>query len=309
MAYKQLTEEGKKFIRKECVSTEKSLLSGKSSQKIKDPTSKYYNPHGVLPFCSPAISPNKIWNANVVYNGLPISTNQVLAEALIDWYNKYGRIYEMDANVLVAQAFQESRYFIWSYALTSTASGISQFTNEALFDMVITNKHPEIAPTFTQAEIDAITKNINGNINDFKGTFSVGTLRGKQNRPILHQNIIDNPEIMIKAQFRYMKYIANKCNSLTSSTLFGYSRGPAYAKPSYVESINHCIANAKPGFEEEGIDYVFKIFSILGDKNNELVSVKTKGFYFGYDFLGMVENNNFNPFDAKAIDSLTRFPE
>jgi len=309
MAYKQLTEEGKKFVRTECEKSKNSLLIGKSSQKIEDPTKKYYNPNGVLPFCNPPTSPNKIWTANVTYGGKSVTTNQSLAEAIINWYNKYAKIYEMDANVMVAQAFQESRYFIWNYALTSTASGISQFTNRAVFDMLITNKHPEVKPLFTIAEINAITKNVVGNINDYDGTFSTGILQGRQNRPIIHQNIIDNPEIMIKAQFRYMKYIANKCNSLSSSTLFGYSRGPAYAKSSYIESIQHCINNEKPGYEQEGIDYVFKIFSLLGDKNNELIRTKTKGLYFGYDFLGMTANNNFNAFDAKAIDSNTKFPQ
>jgi len=302
MAYKQLTEEGKKFIRKACETGSNSLLQGKSSAKIKDQTSRYYNPDGVLPFCSPATSPTKIWISNAKYNGNFLTSNSQVGEALIDWFNKYSKIYGMDANVMAAQSFQESRYTLWAYPLISTASGISQFDSASVFDMVIKNKHPEITPLFTQAEIDAITANVDGNKYDY-ATYNVGTTLGKQNRPIMHQNIIDNPEIMIKAQLRYMKYISKRCNSLASSALFGYNRGPAYAKPSYTESISVCTANEKAGYEEEGIDYVYKIFNYLGNK----AFPGMKGYYFGYDFLDMTSSTPFDSQKAKSIDSNVRY--
>jgi len=166
MAYKQLTEKGKSFVRNYCANSKKSLLSGKSAQKYNDVTSKYYNPDGVLPFCDPPTSPSKIWTANIRNSsGNLISTNQEFGELLILWYDKYGKIYEMDANVLLAQAFQESGYFAWNYPLTSTASGLCQFVSEAVFDIIITNKHSNITPLFTSSEIDKITLNVIGNNN------------------------------------------------------------------------------------------------------------------------------------------------
>lgn len=291
MAYKQLTEKGKSFIRNYCANNNKSLLSGKSSKKIKDSSSKLYNPEGVLPFCDPPVSPDKIWIASVRNtSGNLISTNQEFAELLIFWYDKYGKLYGMDANVMLAQAFQESGYYAWNYALTSTASGLCQFINAAVFDMVILNKHSNITPLFTQAEIDKITLNIIGDKLDYKNTYRVGNLQGKQNRPILHQNIIDNPEIMIKAQFRFMKYISSKCDGLASSTLFGYSRGPLLVNFSYITSINNATKEADVGgkpYEEEGIDYVYKIFKLLYTN-------------FGYEFLNMGEtpDPNFDKFNT-----------
>jgi len=231
----------------------------------------------VLPFCDPPTSPSKIWTANIRNSsGNLISTNQEFGELLILWYDKYGKIYEMDANVLLAQAFQESGYFAWNYPLTSTASGLCQFVSEAVFDIIITNKHSNITPLFTSSEIDKITLNVIGNKFNFD-TYNVGNIRGKKNRPIMHQNIIDNTEIMIKAQFRYMKYIATKCDGLASSTLFGYSRGPALVNPSYVVSMDNAAKKPDVGgkpYEDEGIDYVYRIFKNLYTN-------------FGYGFLEM----------------------
>jgi hypothetical protein len=315
MAYRQLTEEGKSFIRKICEGNGNSLLSGKSRFKIKDPTNKLYNPNGVLPYCTPETPATKIWTSNAKYEGSLITTNAALGEALIKWYDKYGKIYEMDANVLAAQAFQESGYYIWNYALTSTASGISQFTADTLWGIIINNNHPNITPLFTDDEINAIANNITDNKFD-KNSYTVKSdSNGRKNRAIIHQNVIDNPEIMIKAQFRYMKYIANKCDGLASSTLLGYSRGDGLATKSYAESINKVInygvKKEMDEYEKEGIDYVFKIFALLGDKNNELTSSKPQGYYFGYDKgtldLKMRSGVVFDAQTALAIDSNVRY--
>ena len=66
---------------------------------------------------------------------------------------------------------------------------------------------------------------------------------GWANRPIYHQNAIDNPDIMIKAQCAYIKYIANKCNSLTSSTIMCYYQGE-YERKTYAETITAVQAGA-----------------------------------------------------------------
>lgn len=284
MQYKRLTEEGKKFIKKVCEGTGNSNIRGKSRFKAEG------NPNGVLPYTSPPTSPAKIWISNAKYNGTPITTNQQLGEALIDWYDKYGKIYQLDSNILAAQAYQESNYKLWNYALTSTASGISQFTIEAVIDIIFKNWGN--ATNFTQSEIEAIQLNIEGSKTD-ENTFLISRELGKKNRPILHQNIIDNPEIMIKAQFRFMKVIANKYNTLASNVLFGYNRGFTYIRPTYAETILYTMSKKSNGYEKEGIDYVFKIFGMLGDKNNQIASnektkdYKPKGFYFGYDQLNM----------------------
>jgi hypothetical protein len=335
MAYRKLTVEGKDYIKAACNGNGNSLLSGKSRDKITKPSSEYYNPNGVLPLFYPrpprtSINEYNTWVNNIVswisnpaING-NITTDSQLGDALIKWYNKYGEIFEMDANVMAAQAYQESRYRVWAYPLTSTASGISQFTSDTAVDIIINNKHtkeieatlPNTNPNllkFSDAEIAKITKNVTGEIKD-NATYDIGSALGRKNRPIMHQNITDNPELLIKAQYRYMKYIASRCNSLTSATLFGYSRGPyGYAYSSYILAINkasqHAPVGGKP-YEDEGINYVFNIFCILGDKNNELSKNKINGHYFGYDKgtsgnidLGMRKGIVFDETVAKGIDS------
>jgi hypothetical protein len=297
--YTQLTEKGINFIQTICKGTGNSLLQGKSKFHTDD------NPNGVLPYCSPATLPTKIWVSSAKYNGNYITNNQQLGEALVGWYNKYGKQYQMDANIMAAQAYQESGYNVWNYALTSTASGISQFVVEAVFDIIVTNKGS--AAPFTTSEIALITNGLQGNILD-KNSYKVATELGKSNRPLLHQNIIDNPEIMVKAQFRFMKNIATQYGGLASSVLFGYNRGPAFIKSNYTDTIRSAASHAD-GYEDEGIDYVFKIFGILGDRDNRIAAgYKPRGIYFGYDNLQMTlppaqQAQKFDDFKADVAGS------
>lgn len=288
--YSGLTRTGKAFITNVCSGTNRSLLDGKSQYKIDDISSNLYNPNGVLPFCIPETSPTKIWYSNAEHNGKKIQNNQELGIALIDWFDKYGEIFQMDANIIAAQAWAESAYNIWIYPLTSTASSISQITIDTIYEIVVKNKFAtKLDYNFTTAEIAAITKNVTGNT---QNDYDVSYPQGKKNRPILHQNMIDNPEIMIKAQYSYMKFISNKCNGIASSTLFGYNRGPYLPVcSSYTKSINNAISKRGKGYEKEGIDYVWKIFQLLGNQR-----YNSNG-WFGYHWLNLNE-----PFDKYAAE-------
>ena len=315
-----LTKEGENFIRTVCKEAPDSLLQGK-------------NKLGVLPYCDPKTSPEKTWTSHAKDSaGNPIKTNTDLGESLIVWFNKYGGIYLMDANVMAAQAYAESEYYIWAYTTTSDASGISQFETGAIYDIIITNKYSQYCPpntNMTPNEINAIIAGVNGrntppytleNI-DNKTNYAIydlSTPLGRQNRSILHQNIIDNPEIMIKAQFRYMKFIATYHSPLTSNVLFGYSRGPAFVGTIYSDSINK-LRNIN-GDVKSGVEYVFKIFAILGDKNN-LTGGNPKGnpktgIYFGYDDLGMnappsqqaVNFDKSNASETNVAESMIKYP-
>lgn len=296
MAYTQLTAEGKQFIRKVCVGNDNTLLRGKSSYTIKDTASRLYNPDGVLPFCNPATLPSKYWQSSAKHGTANIITNQQLGEALIEWFDKYGEIFEMDANIIAAQAYAESGYKLWNYPLTSSASGIGQFTLDTTYAVIISNKFSSKSEyRFTIDEIAAITKGCTGNTTD-NNTFSVKLLIGRTNRPFVHQNICDNPEIMIKAQFNYMKYISSKCNGLASSTLFGYNRGPNLpVTPSYTQSISNA-KNPERGkdYELEGIGYVYKIFNLLGKDTNP-------NGWFGYKHLDLTAS--YNSYDAEVAES------
>lgn len=312
MAFIAITSQGEAFIRNVCKGDGNSLLRGNKPSVIKAENSNYYNPNGVLKYCYPEVDADKIWISNATDdNGNLITTNEQLGECLIKWYNDYAKLFEMDANILAAQAYIESNYKIWTYALTSTASGISQFIVETVFDVIITNKNAtKNEYKFTDTEIAAITKNVSGGNLKIFDTYNVSTILGRTNRPFIHQNIIDNPKIMIKAQFVYMKYISNKCGGYASSTLFGYNRGHGYAYPSYTKSIEQTKINAPKGYEVEGINYVFKVFCLLGKKyvpNDNSVAKGNPLGYFGYDgsinsALNLKLNEPFDSFAAQIVE-------
>lgn len=259
MATTKLTEKGEAFIRSKVNGSNKSYLQGTAT--------------AVLPYCYPLTQTSKVWTSNPLINGgidYPngIRTNDQLATALIKWYNKYAddEHFSMDANILAAQGYEESALKIWNYAINSSASGISQFVARTFYESIIKNKRGN----FTDTEIIALTTNMSGytyqsGVTPPINPFVVDNKLGRYNRPILHQNIIDNPEIMIKAQAEYMKWISTRCNSVASCTLFGYSRGPylAYNNDSYNDWINAAITKIKSGYEKEGITYVYRIFKNL----------------------------------------------
>ena len=256
----KLTKSGENFIRNKCNGSGNSKLRGNAGDK----NGYSNNPTAVLPYCSPLTTTSKLWISNPDING-GITTNAQLGEALIKWYNKYAEIYQMDANVLAAQAYQESAYIIWNYAVNSTASGISQFVASAVYSVISSNKYGG----FSTVERQVISKNMIGYTYSSgippKDPFLVDYELGRKNRAILHQNIIDNPEIMIKAQFEYMNFIATRCDNLASCTLFGYSRGPYLLEApssSYSSWINAAKSKGN-SYENEGINYVYRIFSNL----------------------------------------------
>jgi hypothetical protein len=303
MAFKKLIPEkkksknsGEKFIREICKRAPAgSLLSGNN---------------GPFPFASPAEPNNKIWTASVP----GVSTNEELGERLIELYNQYAEEYDLDANILAAQAYVESAYKIWIYNSnkreldrSSTASGLVQFTMQTIFGAIISNNISGVKP-FTQEEKDRLTEGVKepNDSNSYKAK-DPNNLIAKGNRAILHQNFIDNLDLMVKAQARYMRYIANKCDDLASSTLFGYSRGPAYAATTYSKSIQNLIEGrglSKNGvvdfndpYLKEGLNYVIRVFGLLGDPDNRIVgdgknnfnkNYKPKGLSFGF------EGNTYN---------------
>jgi hypothetical protein len=274
----KITPSGENFIK---------TLSGGSSK-----TSWVKGNNGTFPY-SDGVSPDKIWVSNSKnQNGVTITNNEQVAEALIYYYNYYCEIYGLDANVLAAQAYQESKFQIWIYNnSTSTASGLVQFLVTAICDVIFANNHG-ILPKFTEAELERLNVNLPYPIPIGSGALSddyskVGSNRkGRANREQLHQNFIDNLDLMIKAQCRYMKLCANRANNIAASALFGYNRGPfGYIGKTYKDSVNL----ATPEYAKEGLGYVWNIFGYLGDTNNTTVFLNRKsyayleGLSFGYD--------------------------
>jgi len=313
-----LTKEGEHFIKEVCKGTGTKMISGNN---------------GRMPYTDPPI--NKTWTANMkrpTNNPLGfsmITTGEEYAEALIYWFNKYAEEFGIDANVVAAQAYCESHFKAWIYvkyinnsSWQSTASGISQFLMGTAYGIMIKND----LGAFTQEEIQRISKGLDKSTEPYptpviQTSFEVGGNTDHpseinqiawNNRPIFHQNLIDNTDLVIKAQCVYLKSIARKCDSLTSSTLFGYSRGPDYVKDSYPKTVADCTyrTQSNPKYVQEGLNYVLRIFGVLGDKNNLLggksglgKGYKPLGLYFGYDDTKVGPKNlklydPFNPFNT-----------
>lgn len=271
MAYTALTEKGKTFIRNTCNTTGTRLFTGSHNYK--------------LLYASPVVDAGHVWTATPKDDeGNTIATPAALAENLIFWFNKYAQSYSLNANVIAAQAYRESGYILWNFPPNSDASGISQFIMATTHYVVISNKDG----SFNNSEIEAITYNLPHSGRDYS-VFDKTILKGKENRQQLHQNIMDNPAIMIKAQCSYMNFIADRCNDLASSTLFGYNRGHGLLDDTYTKSIIKA-KNYSKNYELEGIKYVELIF-------------KTLFYDFGLSELKM--NEPFTQFDADVVEGET----
>jgi len=281
----RLTEQGKNFIRNVCSKTGNSLLSGND---------------GILVYSDDGNGNivNKLWTANVKNDkGEIISKNSELAPLLINWYEEYGRAYDLDPNILAAQAYAESAYKVWAYPpqkLKSTAMGLSQFIMSTLYDVAIRNIYRNVQPFFSKTEIAILTKGLTAE--KLASSYVVGSSnRGtneiaRKNHPILLQNVMDNPNLAIKAQARYMKYISNKCNKLASTTLFCYNRGSGLTSDTYTGAITNAINYANEDYIKEGVNYVDRIFKFLGDNSRKY------SFGFNLDF-------TFDAFATNVIES------
>lgn len=224
-------------------------------------------------------------------------TKSNLAESLKYWFNKYAEIYGLDANILAAQAYIESKYVMWYYPDKTTASGVNQFKMLDVYSVIVNNfgaGGPPMSPNEIVKIVGGLTQEIavSSYLPD-EGTPATRTI-SKTNRPILHQNIINNPEIMIKAQARYMRYFADNCGKLASTSLFCFKAGTEYVSDTYSRAIDKLLkANDNDPTATDvkaALDYVLMVFGVLGDENNKILNGGLKNYkpneqYFGYDKL------------------------
>ncbi len=228
-------------------------------------------------------------------NNPNLQTNGQWKKILIDSINNYAKIYDIDANIIAAQIAAEGIFSLWAYSETGSL-GVSQFQPKTLHDIVINNWGDlgEIKEKFTKEEQDKIHYNISyGNTS----TNDLEIFNNRENRMQVFQNLMDNPDLAIKAQCRYMKWIANHSNNLLSTTTFAYNRGIAFADKNYLIAYNEAKTgkhNVSAGWETEGVKYVYTIFNILS---------KFGGAYPNKLNMGGVVNSW--DYDRAVADSLT----
>lgn len=257
MAYKKLTDKGIKFIRSKCNGDGNGLLSGSNSYPLK--------------FSSDMVG--TIYTANAVYNKKPITSNGELGEALINWISTYSNDYDLDANIIAAQLFNESGYKLWAFPKpkeNSSAQGISQFLSSTIYDVIIANRGitGNDSRIFSEEEINKITKDLSEprQLSSYKYINSNSDQSiAKLNRNQLFQNCMDNPDLLIKAQCRYMKSISTKAANNAASTLFGYNQGPSIVERTVTLTLKNGNSILDSERYKNGLKYIKNIFTLLRD--------------------------------------------
>ena len=289
MSYVPLTQDGKSFIRHIGSSTSAGgLIAGGHKYPLPLASQDVYN------FTATAYDhDNKL-----------ITTNSQLCESLIIWFDKYCKIYDLDTNIVAAQAFAESGYILWNYSqskdpngnINGGAMGLTQFTVQTIYDIIYSNNYAT-TPKFTDDEINKMKINISSPdyqtsyYNSSSSNTNTKTI-ARSNRSVIHQNTMNNPEIMVKAQCRLMKKIADNNEHWASSSLFLYNRASGISSKSYTDAINKVNNKFGGNYIDEGLKYTKRIFKLLADKNSN------GGYSFGYDTKIDIDPNKFDSFVA-----------
>lgn len=290
MAFKNLTKTGKEFIRTICNGEGNNLLNGSNKYRL------IFTDDG----------DNTIYNASPKdREGNTITTDSQLGESLIYWFDLYSELYELDANIIAAQAFIESKYVLWAFPhphLNSSAQGITQFISSSLYDTAIGNKgiSSTISILFTEEEINRLTDGLTDPKLQSSYIYvnnSGGESTALNNRLPLFQNCLDNPDLMIKAQCKLIKGISVKAGDNAASALFGYNQGPSYVRGTFTSTLKNAEPNTLPLSKyNDGLEYVNRVFRVLGDIN--YTEHKPSGIWFGYDI-----DFTFDEFKADVASS------
>lgn len=310
--FDEITDAGNKFINNIFSKSNFNPITGSLNWDIKDGD----------------IKKNEVNTANIIDDmNNPITTKEQYKKAIIGWFEQYGNQYNVNPNILAAQAFKESTYRTYAYADSSTAMGITQFTTGTIRDVIINNFRNE----FTEEEIGKITRGVvlidgttrsdiknYGIIKDRPLTLTnsndLEAVTAYSNKRNFYQNIIDNPQIMIKAQALLLGAIAEYHNNLAASALFLYFAGPNIRYSSgdslfksnnfgdLLDKVYRKSANVYPTNRiNDGLEYARKIFNILSEK------VGVNGFSFGFDIdLRVVKGNDL--FDSSKSHDIRTEP-
>lgn len=340
---KTLTQASKNFINNWCNKT--STFSGKRNEKFpysNEISSKTWTANINYYTVLPNADPNHPYKVSDTTSIVGINDYKKIGELLIDWIESYSVLNNLDPNVIAAQMFVETKFKMWDYDPKEPKFGVFTLPMSSVYDLIIKNlnENPDVSingkviennstvvpktANLTYEEIKRITKGLRNP--NYKESYIYNNKKSDSdavyNMLILHQNCIDNPEVMIKAHCRYMRLLANNCSNLTSSTLFAYKLGDKFARPSYTQSIDGAKKNKLD--YNKACDYVLSIWSILGDENailntetnkykKSLNNEKLKKQFSGIQYYQLLFNNgqdlakypntNFNEFEANVSES------
>jgi len=264
-----LTEKGKEFIRFVANGTTNGLLVGRNTYNL-----PFSFDNGTGSFVASPLSDN----------GQPITNDGELAESLISWFDEYALIYSIDANQMAAQLYAETKFKLWDYN-SNGGLGIGRITPNVLYG-VLNNQSLEIGSgdepylvPMSSTERDTIYNGLTGatpieltDISISEGMESE-IERAVNNRILLHQNIINNPKIMIKAHFALMASIGIRNNNVTASAYLAYKINPtletqpANSFDGGLPQAIRKIREDKDRFNKlsDGLNYSSSIFTLFAD--------------------------------------------
>ncbi|MFW5847787.1 MAG: hypothetical protein ACOCVF_02595, partial [bacterium] len=247
---KLITENGKNYMLSLADENSDSMLRGEQSYPL------------------PFTNIQKEWISNAYYK---YGNDREWMKELIIIIEKYAQQFDIDPNMIAAQIQTESSFKVWVFPppaetrnTTSSAVGLTQFIYPTLYKTM--------EKFFTNEERKLIT----GENYDSLDYFTLPSY-DTPSRPFIAQNIIDNPELMVKAQCAHMKELGNQGNNLMSTSLMGYHGGSGFTKSNFIESIK------KPNSDSH-YKYAYKI-------------MKKMEINFGYE--GLVSS----PFDDFAANA------
>jgi hypothetical protein len=276
----EISDMGKNFIRDKCA---QNASSGKLfTYKYADinPTPLYPNDPNPIS----TITAIPYYYRDGIATHIPITNAKEAADALIYLYTKYSVKYNLDPNIIAAQGAWESVFYRFAAFNVSdgylNAVGISQIVRSTLQDLI--NNVYNISPIITSDERQLILNGLKTplRINNADKTHKNNqqtSLHDDTDNILILQNAINNPELMIKTQCMYMRYLADQCGYLLSSTLAAYYR-PASKSTNYNTTISKIISkNVDPKNAEE---YVYNIFTILDNNffRDKSILAMTKPF-------------------------------
>ena len=293
MPAKLLNNTGKEFIRHIAnVASNNALLQGSN---------------GILPNSSE--TEDKTWKCNVVNilrNNKSITNNSDFAEYIIELYDLYAQVYDVDANIMAAQGYQDSRYRCWYYLNFGAGSSLYNLPMNLVYDIIYNPEKGWLNDDEKDLLIDGLEKPdrasswIKTKNEKFLNSENIETQ--KANRSVLHQNMIDNPHLIIKMQSALMSYIALRNNNLCSSSLFAYKMDSELESNNYIQAINKISREYGDSRSDSGIVYTEKIFGYLGDRNNEFVddlTKETRGYWFAYKI--DLNKEDWDSFKANSV--------
>lgn len=302
MGYVKITETGKKFITETCVANT-NLFN--NTQRIALPKSN--------------AQPNTTYTAVIFDGNTPINTGKLFADYLIKYIEIYASQFLLDANIVAAQIYIESKFSPANFD-NHYKMGISGLIDYEFYSYIFDSNGK--SDTITTTDIQRFSKNISGDtsniksyipylniknntdkLNEIKSNKS-DTALAKYNRTILYQNIIDNPYLSIYIQCLLLSTYGGVNKNLASSSLLNYYLRSNQSGESYMDSVNK---NKKIfGDINLAVFYVDNIFKVLSGKYPNVNSFFGKNYDMNFQDTIQLDDRKISANANDIITSITK---